>query len=145
MALPTAAVIGCLGGESNGTPNGGASQPSELAIYHGVSDHPAPWDLRHLDDFERDVGKKVAVLSYFIGFEGNEHKPEMDRLEAIAARGAIPMITWEWNQLKGLNDVISGVYDEAARLWAVQLKQFGGPVFLRWGHEMNIQIGRAHV
>src|SRR5215217_5302259 len=67
------------------------------SIYLGVSLHPAPWDMNALDQFEVESGRKHAIVHYFIAFEkGNP--PEQHRLAAVHARGAVPMITWEWKQ-----------------------------------------------
>jgi beta-mannanase len=76
-------------------------------------------------------------------------------MKAILELGSIPMITWEpWlidfdktkhDQLRdvevrdkgGLKDIASGVYDFYLETWVNDLKLFGKPLFIRWGHEMN--------
>jgi hypothetical protein len=113
------------------TPGSGSS------IYLGVTQHPAPWDMNALTQFEDNSGREAAIVSYFVGFQAN-NPPERHRLQAVAARGAMPMITWEWWQISNLGEVVSGRYDADARLWARELKSYGGPVLLRWGHEMNL-------
>jgi hypothetical protein len=105
------------------------------SIMLGVTNHPAPWDMTALSQFEQHAGKGVAIVSYFIGYEPN-NPPERDRLAAIQAQGKVPMITWEWHQTN-LAGILTGKYDADARLWARELKAHGGPVLLRWGHEMN--------
>jgi hypothetical protein len=110
--------------------------PSGQSIYLGVTQHPAPWNMGALNQFEQDSGKKVAIVSYFIGYQAN-NPPERGALAAIQARGSVPMITWEWQQTN-LSGILTGAYDNDARLWARELKAHGGPVLLRWGHEMNL-------
>jgi hypothetical protein len=105
------------------------------SIMLGVTNHPAPWDMAALTQFEQDSGKGVAILNYFINYEPN-NPPERHRLAAVQALGKVPMITWQWNQTN-LAGILSGQYDADARLWAWELKAHGGPVLLRWGHEMN--------
>jgi hypothetical protein len=116
------------------------STPAPANIHLGVTNHPAPWDMTALDRFEQNAGREVAIVSYFVGYERN-NPPEMATIRAIAARGAVPMITWEWHQLDALGSralatVAQGAYDADIQLWADTLKS-QGPVLLRWGHEMN--------
>lgn len=112
--------------------------PSTNNIYHGVSLPNVPWDMTVLSAFEAKVAKEVAIVSYFIGWNANIYSLEQDRLDAIKAVGAIPMITWQWAQIANLTEVISGKYDQSAKDWALKLKAFNYPVLLRWGHEMNL-------
>jgi hypothetical protein len=109
--------------------------PAGPGIYLGVTQHPAPWDMRVLDQFERDTGRPVAIVSYFVDFAAGT-APERAWLTAIEARGAVPLITWEWTQTN-LAGILTGAYDHDAQIWAWALRDHGGPVLLRWGHEMN--------
>ena len=111
------------------------SAPPTDAIYLGVSQHPAPWDMTALDRFRQDSGRGVAILSYFVEFQAGT-PPERSWLTAVQTAGAVPMISWEWKQTN-LAGVLSGAYDKDARLWAWALRDYGQPVLLRWGHEMN--------
>lgn len=140
LAASAAAPLAYMALRDKPAPTPEACPPPVLAstVYHGVTNHPAPWDMKALDAFETNAGKRVAVLSYFVGFVNNAHEPERDRLEAVRAHGAVPMITWQWGQLSSLSDVLQGKYDGGAVTWARVLKAYGGPVFLRWGHEMNL-------
>jgi hypothetical protein len=104
-------------------------------MLHGVTVHPAPWDMSALDAFAGRT-RRVDILNYFIRFEGNDHAPERDRLAELQARGITPMITWEWHHLTSFSDVY--LCADGIRLWARELKAHGGPVLLRWGHEMNL-------
>jgi beta-mannanase len=108
------------------------------SVYHGVTAPQSPWNMADLDAFEALAGKKTVICSYFIGWNANIYSLEQDRLDAIKARGAVPMITWQWAQIANLTEVINGTYDQSAIEWAQKLKAFGWPVLLRWGHEMNV-------
>ncbi|KHL03959.1 glycoside hydrolase family 26 protein [Sinomonas humi] len=67
-------------------------------------------------------------------------------LAYVASRGATPLLTWEpWNASTGgtsqpayaLNAIYGGAYDSYIAAWANGLKAYGGPVLLRFAHEMN--------
>jgi len=66
-------------------------------------------------------------------------------LDAVAARGATPLLTWEpydWSQGVdqpefALKRIESGQFDDYARRYAGALKSWGRPVMLRFAHEMN--------
>ena len=58
--------------------------------------------------------------------------------------GAVPMVSWElwhWGDRHGgperLPMINDGDYDEYFRAWARDLREYGRPVFIRFGFEMN--------
>ncbi len=60
----------------------------------------------------------------------------------IRDHGAIPVVSlelWGWHEREGdmLADIAAGQYDDHLRQWARDAKEFGSPVFLRFGFEMN--------
>jgi len=97
-----------------------------------------------LDQFERDAGKKAAIVMWYHDWVV---APALDTtmLRTVTARGSVPMITWEpWDYTKGTNQpqfrlqtIIDGTHDAYIQSWATGLKGYGGPVLLRFGHEMN--------
>lgn len=87
------------------------------------------------------VGKGVAISAVYLnwskGYSGG-------LLSANAALGRITMLTWEFmpGQLPGyegrpLEAILDGHYDDYIDTWAKGLRDFGKPVLLRFGHEMN--------
>ncbi|MDN4612561.1 glycoside hydrolase family 26 protein [Arthrobacter burdickii] len=66
-------------------------------------------------------------------------------LEAVAARGATPVVTWEpWDPATGpdqtrfaLSTITAGHHDAYLQQWAGALRAYGKPVLLRFAHEMN--------
>jgi beta-mannanase len=66
-------------------------------------------------------------------------------LDAVAARGATPLVTWEpWRWGGGTSQpayslarITAGAYDGYLRSWAKGLRGWGKPVYLRFAHEMN--------
>jgi len=87
------------------------------------------------------IGKMPAISALYLGwsdgFPGGF-------ATANARLGRITFITWEYNARPGeqyqdrtLDAITDGVYDEFLINWARAAAEFGKPVFLRWGHEMN--------
>jgi beta-mannanase len=66
-------------------------------------------------------------------------------LQSVAARGATALVTWEpWRWGGGVDQpaysnerVAAGDFDPYLREWGTALAAWGGPVYLRYGHEMN--------
>lgn len=110
----------------------------------------SPWrssDLGQLNSLEGAVGTHVGIVSWFVDWAHGRFS--RSQLDAIAARGSIPEITWEpWNPQFGYADqpayslraIYEGRYDNYIRAWAIGLKHFGKPVRLRFAQEMNIPV-----
>jgi beta-mannanase len=103
-------------------------------------------DLGRVNRFERAARKHASVIMWYADFK-RVKAPPLGQLAAVADRGAIPEITWEpWDSRKGLSTpqphfrlrrIIAGKFDRLIRRWARRLATYGGPVRLRFGHEMN--------
>lgn len=100
-------------------------------------------DLSALTTFESDAGKKVSLYVSYASWGYDADFP-VTAANAVRARGAVPMITWEpW--LPGgvsqpnysLAKIAGGTYDSYISRWASQIKAWGQPLWLRFAHEMN--------
>jgi membrane-bound metal-dependent hydrolase YbcI (DUF457 family) len=106
-----------------------------LGVYiRGVEDDPG-----QLDRYAAQTGHRPAIVGAYKRWDVRPfHPPE---LREIAARGAIPMISWEpWDSNdRGfrLNAIARGRHDDYVRRSAREAKQWGGPILLRFGQEMN--------
>jgi hypothetical protein len=104
-------------------------------------------DTSLLDGFEAMVGRQMEIVHWYQpwGYTNGWYASPLDTdaLRAIAARGAVPLITWEaWGTVNGadpshLATIPTGAFDDYIDSWAHGLKAFGRPVFLRLFHEMN--------
>jgi hypothetical protein len=73
--------------------------------------------------------------------------PPRSQLQAVAARGSVPEITWEpWDASRGLyrsqpryrlRNIIDGRFDAYIESWARDLSAWRGPVLLRFAQEMD--------
>lgn len=111
-----------------------------------------PWDaddLKSVDRFERAARKHVSVVLWYADWV-HVPRPDLRQLRLVARRGSIPEITWEpWNSLSArpsnqrafrLARIIEGRYDTYIKRWARDLARYGGPVRLRFAHEMNARF-----
>lgn len=125
------------------TPSG----PEQRAI--GAFVHGAPGDPSALDRFASRIGRQPAIVSWFQSWgsatavTGDIVRVEL--LDRVTSRGAIPMITWEpWDPRGGIDQpayrlavIARGDFDAYINSWAYRLAAYGGPVWLRFAHEMN--------
>jgi membrane-bound metal-dependent hydrolase YbcI (DUF457 family) len=110
---------------------------SQVAI--GVYIPGSDWEPERLDDYATAVGRQPAIVPLYRDWSSQPFEEEV--LGPIAARGAIPMVTWEpwreWREPVSLAAIAAGHEDhyiaEAARAAAA----WGGPIFVRFAHEMN--------
>lgn len=115
------------------------------AVYLGVWQPGAPQNLTVLDRFERDAGRDVAIVHWYQGWGAANAALDPALLASVRARGAAPMITWEpWDYTKGvaqpsysLARIAAGDFDGYIRGWSTGLAAYGGPVLVRFAHEMN--------
>jgi beta-mannanase len=95
--------------------------------------------------FRELTGRHPAIVSDYFDFS---HGFPLGFLGAIERQGCLPLVTWdpkiwEGNRRAGLpdevdlTDIIAGKWDGYIRSWARDARSFGGPLFIRWAHEMN--------
>ena len=138
---PSATVVRAVAG--HGSTVGSMWSAPEHRVLVGVSTPPGPNDLTALGAFEHAAGRRVAVYSFYQGWASGGF--DGAAMSAIAARGAIPMVTWEpWDYTKGVDQpayrlarIAAGAFDGEIRGWATAAKRYGGRILLRFAHEMN--------
>jgi hypothetical protein len=104
-----------------------------------------PRDLASVDQFERVAGKRATVIMWYADW--THGAVSQRQLDVVAARGAIPEITWEpWDYTLGLRrpqpgytlaSIAAGAHDSVVRYWAHELAAYARPVRLRFAQEMN--------
>jgi hypothetical protein len=96
---------------------------------------PGTSDAGSLDRYAELVGGMPAVVHTFQHWERSTRMFDAAAAEAIARRGAVPMISWEpWAGLRPIN---RGEYDDYARTYAQSVASYRGLILLRFAHEMN--------
>jgi mannan endo-1,4-beta-mannosidase len=111
------------------------STSATSGVYLGLWQPGAPSDMSKVSEFERDSGKKVAIIQFYYEWQ---HRLDNKLVDNVVQHGSIPMITWE--PQGGCDKINSGAFDSDIRRWASSLAQFKGktPILLRTMHEMNI-------
>ena len=114
----------------------------EPRLRFGVATPGGPAATAELDAVASVAGEAPSVVLSYADFT---RELDVRGLEAVTARGAVPLVTWEpWVAGAGvqqpayaLDRIVAGDFDSYVRRWADGLKAFGRPVLLRFAHEMN--------
>jgi beta-mannanase len=129
--------------------SGVPTTPPALSVRMGVYIPGGAQDTTLLDQFEAMTSQRMAIVHWYQpwGYTNGWYAASLDTnaLNAAAARGATPLITWEaWGTINGVDpshvaNIPTGAFDDYIDTWAQGLKAFGKPVYLRLFHEMNFQ------
>jgi beta-mannanase len=98
-----------------------------------------------LTAFEQMTGKHQAVIA-FGNFWGDQAFPAKT-VRIVAGYGAVPLIFWSpwdkpYEESRGpdrfkLSDILAGKWDAYIDAWAEGAKNYGKPLLVTWGLEMN--------
>ncbi|MDA8140455.1 MAG: glycosyl hydrolase, partial [Desulfobacteraceae bacterium] len=102
--------------------------------------------LKAIKDFETLVGKHQAIVASSSNWGKNSFPRH--NVEIITDYGAVPLIYWmpwisraDWDDHHidryTLCDILAGKYDDYLSRWADQARDFGQPLLVAWGIEMN--------
>jgi len=91
---------------------------------------------------EASLGTKISTVSIYKPFGGSSKNLEVAALNYVKTHGSKLMITWEPWDLGATNtdylaQINTGAQDTYIKSFAASIKQYGGPVVLRFAHEMN--------
>jgi beta-mannanase len=125
------------------------SGPPVSGIALGVYQPGFPGDLSKMARYEQLTGGHLAIVHWYAQWAGWQSAFDASELEAVAARGSLPLITWEpWTGVPSATPdpawslraaILSGRSNAYIESWARGLADYGGPVLLRFAHEMNDQ------
>lgn len=111
--------------------------PDKATGVDGNTGAPGSNEIAQLPAFKSSIGKSVAILHVWTGF--NTAVP-VSTLDAISQNGSIPLIDWGCSSVTAIS---SGSDDSTINSYADALKSYGKPVFLRWYWEMNQMNGEG--
>ncbi len=106
-------------------------------------------DPTRIDEHTEMVGTAPAIVAWFQNWDQSGVKEfHPATLEAVASRGAMPMVTWApRDPTKGKNSkkqrkyaprrIAAGKHDDYIQEWAQGAAEWGNPMYLRFAHEMN--------
>jgi membrane-bound metal-dependent hydrolase YbcI (DUF457 family) len=131
----TAVLTAVAVGASIATPARAAPARDAIGVYIPGSD----WNPSLIDRYAGTVGRQPAIVSIYRDWSAQPFEAPV--LGAISARGAVPMVTWEpwrnWSQAISLQAIAAGGEDAYVAASARAAAAWGGPIFLRFAHEMN--------
>jgi outer membrane biosynthesis protein TonB len=109
----------------------------------GVSQHPEN-GLAALDAVTARDGRAPAIWSLWSSWgDGTAGFPERWLLNGILDRGSVPMIFWQpvgpdlADPSFRFDRVVAGAWDTYLRQWARDAAAWGGPILVKFAHEMN--------
>jgi hypothetical protein len=125
-------------------------------ILLGAWDDRIPRTLEGIVELEESLDTTLPLIHFFVAWGDRPDEQFPARLlGAIRDLGSVPVITWEpWltdfdrsrhphlppkehRDKNGLAAVARGDYDFYIDRWAHEAREYGGPIFIRLGHEMN--------
>jgi hypothetical protein len=109
------------------------SLPSGLASYLGVSERGTPRTYQPVADFARAAGKQPNLVGYYSGW-GERFKASF--AETVRGHGAVTILQMDPTDAS-VGGIVAGDYDSYLRSFADSVRDFGRPVVIGFGHEMN--------
>jgi hypothetical protein len=110
-----------------------APLPTSPASYLGVYEHGSP------DNYQRDVeftevsGRQPNLIGYYSGWE----EPfKTSFAERVRRHGAVTILQMDPTDAS-VSNIVAGDYDVYLRSFADNVRDFGHPVVIGFGHEMN--------
>ncbi|MCU1518852.1 MAG: Beta-mannanase-like protein [Pseudarthrobacter sp.] len=109
----------------------------------GVATAGGPFASAELDEVSQLAGEKPSMVLFYKDFL---QAPPIAEMNAVRARGAVPLVTWEpwaWGgngvdqPSYSLDRITAGDFDARIIEWGQSLAAWGQPVMLRFAHEMN--------
>ena len=113
--------------------SGTVSLPSGPASYLGVYEHGPPGSYQPVTDFTQAAELQPNLIGYYGGW-GEPFKTSF--AQTASRHGAITILQWD-PTLASVAEIAAGGYDGYLRSFAASVREFGRPVVIGFGHEMN--------
>jgi hypothetical protein len=110
-----------------------ASLPANPASYLGVYETGPPDTYQTVADFARAAGRQPNLVGYYGGW-GEPFKTSFAR--TVRDHGAATLLQWDPTGVS-VSLIASGGYDGYLSSFADSVRDFGSPVVIGFGHEMN--------
>ena len=140
LALLAAVVIAAVGAVlvvhhlvSSPAGVGSAALGADPASYLGVYETGPPGTYQPVARFTQATGRQPNLVGYYGGW-GEPFKTSF--AETVSRQGAITILQWD-PTLASVSAIASGGFDSYLRSFADSVREFGHPVVIGFGHEMN--------
>jgi Glycosyl hydrolase family 26 len=115
------------------SPSGPASLPSNPASYLGVYEKGPPSTYHPIISFAEVAGRQPNLVGYYSGWR----EPfQTSFAKTVSRHGAATIVQWD-PTLASVFKIAAGGYDSYLRSFADSVREFGQPVVIGFGHEMN--------
>lgn len=120
-----------------------AAEPIALGVYYWEDNRLAPADDKAINDLQTRAGRLPAVFSIYQSWAGDYSKFPWREANNARKLGKPLHVCWEpWeagqrNSRLTPANIAAGICDSYIRQYASEAKKFGGPILLRFAHEMN--------
>jgi mannan endo-1,4-beta-mannosidase len=110
-----------------------ASLPTNPASYLGVYENGPPQTYQPVADFTQAVGRQPNLVGYYSGWK----EPfQTSFANTVRRHGAVTILQWD-PTYASVPEIAAGGYDRYLRSFADSVRDFGQPVVIGFGHEMN--------
>jgi mannan endo-1,4-beta-mannosidase len=107
--------------------------PTSLASYLGVYEAGPPQHYRPVAQFAKAVGEQPNLVGYYSGWRENF---AVSFAATVHAHNAVTILQWDPTNVS-IGKIADGGYDRYLRSFADAVREFGQPVVIGFGHEMN--------
>ena len=110
-----------------------AGLPPTLTSYLGVFENDSPPSYLPIAEFAQTAGRRPDLVGYYSGWA----EPfQMSYAQMMHKHGVIPFVQID-PTLASVSGIAAGDYDIYLRTYADSVRNFGHPVVIGFGHEMN--------
>ena len=110
-----------------------ASLPTGPASYLGVYESGPPHNYGPVSEFTQVTGKQPNLVGYYSGW-GERFQTEF--AQTVHGHGAVTILQWDPTGAS-VARIAAGAYDGYLSSFADSVRDFGQPVVIGFGHEMN--------
>jgi hypothetical protein len=134
IAVASAVAVGRLVWSASSHPAAAsASLPANPASYLGVYENGPPHTYEPVADFTQAVGRQPNLIGYYSGW-GEPFQTSF--ADTVRGHGAATILQWD-PTYASVSEIAAGGYDGYLRSFADSVRDFGQPVVIGFGHEMN--------
>jgi hypothetical protein len=113
--------------------SGTGSLPTDQASYLGVYESGVLQSYQQVADFSKAAGMPPNLVGYYSGWE----EPfQVSFAETVHSHGAVTLLQWDPTGAS-VSKIAGGGFDSYLRSFARSVRDFGHPVVIGFGHEMN--------
>jgi hypothetical protein len=103
------------------------------ASYLGVYAKGPPQNYQQVAEFAKAAGKQPNLIGYYSGWR---QAFERSFAQTVHRHGAVTILQWDPTDAS-ISGVATGHYDRYLRTFADSVRDYGQPVVIGFGHEMN--------